>query len=98
MKDEGCHEGVIEQINGLFRNLLLAENPELDEAKRLRMDTVETRDEIQDKIKAIWPQVTTENFPELGDYKGYNQDFLKLFGFGFDSVDYDEDVSPLAPW
>ena len=98
MKDEGCHEGVIEQINGLFRNLLLADNPELDEAKRLRMDTVETRDEIQDKIKAIWPQVTTENFPELGDYKGYNQDFLKLFGFGFDAVDYDEDVSPLAPW
>ncbi len=40
MKDEGCHEGVIEQIYGLFNNLLLSDNPPLDEAKRLRMDGV----------------------------------------------------------
>jgi len=98
MKDEGCHEGVIEQIYGLFNQLLLAENPPMDEANRLRMDTVETNDEIQGKIKAIWPQVTTENFPELGDYQGYHLDFLKLFGFGFDNVDYEADVSPIADW
>ncbi|MCW8999783.1 MAG: bifunctional NADH-specific enoyl-ACP reductase/trans-2-enoyl-CoA reductase, partial [Kangiellaceae bacterium] len=68
------------------------------EASRLRMDTVETNDDIQNKIKAIWPKVTTENFPELGDYAGYNQDFLKLFGFGFAQVDYEQDISPLADW
>ncbi len=98
MKDERCHEGVIEQIYGLFNNLLLADNPPLDEAKRLRMDGVETNDDIQGKIKAVWSKVTTENFPELGDYQGYNQDFLKLFGFEFDNVDYDQDISPLADW
>jgi enoyl-[acyl-carrier protein] reductase / trans-2-enoyl-CoA reductase (NAD+) len=98
MKDEGCHEGVIEQIYGLFNNLLLSDNPPLDEAKRLRMDGVETNDDIQGKIKAVWTKVTTENFPELGDYQGYNQDFLKLFGFEFDGVDYDQDVDPLVEW
>ncbi|TQV77479.1 trans-2-enoyl-CoA reductase family protein [Aliikangiella marina] len=98
MKDEHCHEGVIEQIYGLFNTLLLKEAPPVDEVNRLRMDTVETNDEIQDKIKAIWPQVTTENFPELGDYAGYHQDFLHLFGFGFENVDYEADVSPLAAW
>jgi len=98
MKNEGVHEGVIEQIYGLFSKLLLTENPTLDEAKRLRMDGVETNDHIQGLIKTIWPKVTTENFPELGDYEGYNQDFLKLFGFGFDGVDYEADVSPLADW
>ncbi len=98
MKDEGVHEGVIEQIYGLFNTLLLADNPAMDDDNRLRMDGVETNDDIQGKIKAIWPNVTTENFPELGDYQGYNQDFLKLFGFGFDGVDYEADVSPIAEW
>jgi enoyl-[acyl-carrier protein] reductase / trans-2-enoyl-CoA reductase (NAD+) len=98
MKNEKCHEGVIEQIYGLFNNLLLAENPSMDENNRLRMDTVETNDKIQAKIKEIWPHVTTENFPELGDYAGYHLDFLKLFGFGFENVDYEADVSPVAEW
>ena len=98
MKDENCHEGVIEQIYGLFNTLLLSDNPLVDEANRLRMDGVETNDHIQGKIKAIWPSVTTENFPELGDYQGYNQDFLKLFGFGYEGVDYEADISPLADW
>jgi enoyl-[acyl-carrier protein] reductase/trans-2-enoyl-CoA reductase (NAD+) len=98
MKDEGVHEGVIEQIYGLFNELLLANNPPMDGDNRLRMDGVETNDDIQGKIKAIWPNVTTENFPVLGDYQGYNEDFLKLFGFCFDGVDYDAEVSPLADW
>ncbi|MBV1911682.1 MAG: trans-2-enoyl-CoA reductase family protein [Kangiellaceae bacterium] len=98
MKDESCHEGVIEQIYGLFNTLLLEENPKLDDTKRLRMDGVETNDYIQGKIKAIWPSVTTENFDELGDYNGYNQDFLKLFGFAFDNVDYDQDVDQQVSW
>lgn len=98
MKDEGVHEGVIEQIYALFNDLLLADSPKMDETNRLRMDAVETNDDIQAKIKAIWPNVTTENFPELGDYQGYNDDFLKLFGFGFEGVDYEQDISPIADW
>jgi len=98
MKNEGVHEGVIEQIYGLFDELLLAKNPPTDETKRLRMDGVETNDHIQGLIKDIWPSVTTENFAELGDYQGYNEDFLKLFGYGFDGVDYEADVSTQADW
>lgn len=98
MKDENCHEGVIEQIYGLFDQLLLADNPRLDEAKRLRMDDVETNDEIQAKIKALWSQVTTENFSDLGDYTGYHLDFLKLFGFGFEQVDYAAEVDQQVKW
>ncbi|NVJ59638.1 MAG: trans-2-enoyl-CoA reductase family protein [Gammaproteobacteria bacterium] len=98
MKDEGCHEGVIEQIYGLFRDLLFAENPPTDEVNRLRMDGVETNDDIQAKIKARWDKVNSENFSELADYKGYHLDFLKLFGFGFENVDYEKDVDPVVNW
>ena len=49
---------------------------------------------IQQQVEALWPQVTTENIDELTDFAGYKEDFLKLFGFGFDAVDYDAEVEP----
>lgn len=97
MKDENTHEGCIEQIDGLFR-LLLNETPQVDEMGRLRMDDKETNDATQAKIKELWEQVTQENFHELSDYEGYHNEFLHLFGFGFEGVDYDADLSPLASW
>lgn len=97
MKDEQTHEGCIEQIDGLFR-LLLNQNPELDEMGRLRMDDKETNDATQAKIKALWDKVTQENFHEISDYQGYHSEFLHLFGFGFEDVDYEADVNPIVPW
>ncbi|UAA39564.1 trans-2-enoyl-CoA reductase family protein [Paraneptunicella aestuarii] len=98
MKEEGTHEGCIEQITGLFNEKLFADAPETDDVNRFRMDGKETNDATQAKIKALWDQVTQDNFHELSDYAGYHQEFLHLFGFGFDGVDYDADVSPLADW
>ncbi|MCU7553711.1 trans-2-enoyl-CoA reductase family protein [Alteromonas sp. ASW11-19] len=98
MKEEGTHEGCIEQIYGLFNTCLYGDNPTLDEANRYRMDGKETNDATQAKIKALWDQVTQENFHELSDYAGYHHEFLKLFGFDIDSVDYDADVDPQVSW
>ncbi|MCC2617902.1 trans-2-enoyl-CoA reductase family protein [Aestuariibacter halophilus] len=98
MKEEGTHEGCIEQITGLFREKLLLENPQTDDMNRLRMDGKETNEATQAKIKALWDQVTQENFHTLSDYAGYHHEFLKLFGFDIPSVDYDADVNPLADW
>lgn len=98
MKEEGTHEGCIEQVAGLFSEKLLQANPDTDEVNRLRMDTKETNDQTQAKIKALWDQVTQENFHELSDYAGYNHEFLRLFGFDIPGVDYDADVSPLKDW
>ncbi|RUO37121.1 enoyl-[acyl-carrier-protein] reductase FabV [Aliidiomarina taiwanensis] len=98
MKEAGTHEGCIEQIYRLFTEALYVDNPELDEAHRLRMDGKETNDETQAVIKGVWDQVNQDNFHDLADYKGYHQDFLKLFGFGIDGVDYDADVNPVVNW
>lgn len=96
MKEEGSHEGCIEQIYGLFRTGLYNSAPVLDEAGRLRMDGKELSDHIQAKVAALWGQVETHNIDELTDYKGYHQEFLRLFGFGYSHVDYDADVSPMV--
>jgi len=98
MKEEGTHEGCIEQIHGLFTQCLFGNTPTLDEANRYRMDGKETNDATQAKIKALWDQVTQENFHDLSDYKGYNHEFLKLFGFDISSVDYDSEVDPMVNW
>lgn len=95
MKEKGLHEGCIEQINRLFRTGLYGEGCVIDEEQRYRLDDWELRDDVQQACREIWPQVTTENLFELTDYASYKQEFLKLFGFGIEGIDYDADVSPL---
>ncbi|GAA5316298.1 MAG: trans-2-enoyl-CoA reductase family protein [Candidatus Pelagadaptatus aseana] len=96
MKEEGTHEGCIEQLYRLFTEGLYTDSPRLDDTNRYRMDNLELLPEIQAKVEELWPQVTEENLMQISDYKGYNEDFLRLFGFGFDGVDYEADTSPLV--
>ncbi|WP_158965886.1 enoyl-ACP reductase FabV [Paraglaciecola sp. L3A3] len=98
MKEEGTHQGCIEQIYDLFTEKLNQAQPSVDENGRLYMNGKETNDATQAKIKALWDQVTQENFHELSDYAGYHHEFLKLFGFDITGVDYDADVETLADW
>jgi len=97
MKEQGTHEGCIEQVYGLFAGGLTADNPELDEDGRLRRDQLELKPEVQQAVEDMWSQVTDDNLFDISDYQGYKDEFLRLFGFGFDSVDYEEDLSPVAP-
>ena len=96
MKGDGTYQGCIEQIQDLFRENLFSDTPRLDEAGRLSQNYKELEDSVQDRVQAIWDQVQTETIDELTDYNAYHQEFLKLFGFGVDDVDYDADISPLA--
>jgi len=96
MKDEGIHEGCIEQIERLFNERLYAENLELDDAGRIRIDDWEMRDDIQAKVLELWKQATTETLPNIGDLEGYKTDFFNLFGFEVDGVDYDKDVDEMV--
>jgi enoyl-[acyl-carrier protein] reductase/trans-2-enoyl-CoA reductase (NAD+) len=98
MKEEGTHEGCIEQITGLFNQCLYGNSPIQDDKNRYRMDGKETNEATQAKIKALWDQVTQDNFHQLSDYAGYHQEFLNLFGFAFDGVDYEADINPQVEW
>ncbi|MGE8211812.1 MAG: enoyl-ACP reductase FabV [Stenotrophomonas rhizophila] len=65
----------------------------IDDAGRLRADYKEMAPDVQGEVVALWPQVTNENLYEISDLAGYKADFLRLFGFGVDGVDYDADVA-----
>ena len=97
MKDQGVHESVIEHIDRLFREKLYGDRRgEFDEVGRIRNDDWELTDAVQNAVRELWPAVTTENVLELSDLEGFRTDFLRIFGFGFDGVDYDADISPLS--
>ena len=96
MKAEGDHEGCIEQIQRLFEQRLYTGNEiPTDDKGRIRIDDWEMRTDIQEKIKVLWEKATSENLTEIGDLAGYKQDFLNLFGFGFNNVDYNIDSNEL---
>lgn len=94
MRAQGLHEGCQEQIDRLFRTGLYGDTAQMDEGNRFRLDDWELRDDVQQACRELWPQITTENLFEMSDYQLYKDEFLKLFGFGCDGVDYDADVSP----
>ncbi|NWE26672.1 enoyl-ACP reductase FabV [Pseudomonas gingeri] len=94
MKEQGVHEGCIEQVYGLYKDSLYSPTPILDEDGRLRADYKELAPEVQDLVGKLWDQVTTENLNELTDFAGYKAEFLRLFGFGVEGVDYEADTSP----
>jgi enoyl-[acyl-carrier protein] reductase/trans-2-enoyl-CoA reductase (NAD+) len=96
MKADGSHEGCIEQVYGLFKNSLYGDTPIKDEEGRLRADGLEMRPEIQAAVAQMWDDVTTENLLATTDFAGYKREFLRLFGFEIDGVDYDADVDPVV--
>lgn len=97
MKEQGIHEGCIEQIQRLFATQLYSGQPlEVDEENRLRLDDWELRDTVQNACREIWPQVQDDNIYQLTDYQGYKDEFLRLFGFGIEGVDYDADVDTVV--
>ena len=96
MKADGTYEGCIEQISNLFIENIYSDLPRLDEQGRFRQNYKELEDSVQQRVTDIWNTVDTDTIDELTDYNGYHGEFLKLFGFGVDGVDYDADVSPVV--
>ncbi len=92
MKENGVHEGCIEQMYRLFNEKLYGDKVITDEECRIRLDDLEMQENIQTAVAAFWNQIATDNLADCTDLDGYNSDFYKLFGFGIDGVDYDADT------
>ncbi len=94
MKEQGTHEGCIEQVYEMVADGLYGPSPRLDEEGRLRVDHKELQPQVQNEVKARWDKVTDENLYDTTDFAGYKAEFLRLFGFGIEGVNYDADVNP----
>jgi len=97
MKENGTHEGCIEQVDLLLRESLYGNTPRLDDDGRWRADYKELEPEVQQAVAALWEKVQTDSIHELTDFIGYKTEFLNLFGFEMPGVDYEADVNPEVP-
>lgn len=98
MKEKGIHEGTIEQMQRLFAERLYTSdgNVLLDKEGRIRIDDLEMREDVQSEVDKLWNQVTTENIEQISDIEGYRNDFFNLFGFNYDSIDYDAETNEVV--
>jgi enoyl-[acyl-carrier protein] reductase/trans-2-enoyl-CoA reductase (NAD+) len=97
MKEEGIHEGCIEQIQRLYQDRLFSgEAVATDEKGRIRIDDLEMRPDVQEKVAKLWNEAVTENLSEISDLEGYRKDFYNLFGFAVEGVDYKGDTNEMV--
>lgn len=97
MKEKVTHEGCIEQMQRLFADRLYSKDGiATDEQGRIRVDDWEMDSDVQDKVAALWAEATEESLPKIGDLAGYKRDFLNLFGFDVDGIDYTKDTDEMV--
>jgi enoyl-[acyl-carrier protein] reductase/trans-2-enoyl-CoA reductase (NAD+) len=80
-----------------YKDSLYGNSPHLDDEGRLRADYKELDPAVQAEVQQLWGQVTSDNIYTLTDFAGYKMEFLRLFGFEIDGVDYEADVNPDVP-
>ena len=92
MKEKGIHEGCIEQIYRLFEDRLYSGDMKLDGEGRIRVDDWEMREDVQVEVAKLWPEISTETLSSISDIVGFRKEFFNLFGFEFDTINYDEET------
>ena len=93
MKEMNLHEGCIEQMYRLFAEKLFKDSVKTDSEGLIRLDDWEMRDDVQAKVNESWSKISSENISELADLAGYQHDFIQLFGFEADGIDYEADTN-----
>jgi enoyl-[acyl-carrier protein] reductase/trans-2-enoyl-CoA reductase (NAD+) len=96
MKEQGVQEGCIEQIHRLYTQRLFLDHVPTDEEGRIRIDDLEMRSDIQEKVSQLWEMASTETLSSIGDLEGYKTEFFNLFGFKYDEVDYSIETNEMV--
>ena len=94
MKEAGLHEGCIEQMQRLLSDKVYGGAVETDDEGLIRMDDREMRPDIQDKVSALWADISDENLSESADIAGYQREFNQIFGFDVPGTDYEAETDP----
>lgn len=91
LKGKNLNEGSIEQIYRLYSEIADG-NTVVDHKGRIRIDDREMREDVQKEIAKLWEKITTENVQQITNINIFREDFFKLFGFGYEGINYEKDT------
>lgn len=92
MTNKGIEELPHAHIYRLLVDMVYGDNPTEDEFQRLRPDAWEMREDVQAEVDALLATLTPQNYESLVDVAQFKQLFLHQNGFGYNTVDYTEDI------
>lgn len=93
MREKRVDEDCIGQIQRLFATRLYIGGPvPVDEHGFVRLDDREMLPDVQREVRANWDNLSDGNLNQYADLNGYQKDFLRLFGFGLEGVNYNAEV------
>jgi enoyl-[acyl-carrier protein] reductase/trans-2-enoyl-CoA reductase (NAD+) len=70
----------------------------LDDEGRVRLDTWELSDDVQDQAADRWDQATTDTITDLADLDWFTSEVRRLYGFDVTGIDYDQPAETAVPW
>jgi enoyl-[acyl-carrier protein] reductase/trans-2-enoyl-CoA reductase (NAD+) len=94
LEQHHVNEGCIEQMHRLFSDTLYTQpRPHVDGERLIRLDNNELDPSYSLQTHRLLPTINAENFAQMPSYQKIKSDFLKLNGFGYDTVDYTKSVN-----
>jgi enoyl-[acyl-carrier protein] reductase/trans-2-enoyl-CoA reductase (NAD+) len=86
------------QLAELWDQLTGTTELRLDDEGRIRLDTWELTDDVQNAVAERWQQATTDTIAELADLDWFTAEVRRLYGFDVPGVDYTHPVETTAAW
>jgi enoyl-[acyl-carrier protein] reductase / trans-2-enoyl-CoA reductase (NAD+) len=92
MLAKGLHETPIMHKYRFFREMLYGNGRVVDGHGRLRPDSWEMREDVQEEVATLMVRINEGNIRELTALDVFQREFLQLNGFEVEGVDYTEDL------
>ncbi|MCL1818414.1 MAG: trans-2-enoyl-CoA reductase family protein [Spirochaetaceae bacterium] len=93
MEKKGLQEDCAAQMYRMFTERLYAGGKvPVDSEGRIRMDDREMREDVQKEVSDAWGAINQDNLAAYADFAAYQNEFLRLHGFGYPQIDYEKDV------
>jgi len=92
MKEKGTHESILTHKHRLFKDMVYGSKRRTDSLGRLRMDHYEMDADVQEKTLSCVQKHQDESVFALSGTKHFLEEFHHIHGFGYDHIDYEEDL------